>query len=109
MKTMAEFLNKWILALSSVALICIGCKQSNPKDVGQMTVAELQTAAKQGNDQAMVRLGLIYDVGQGVPQDLNEAVKWYRKAANDKNPDGHDYPFCRIGVRRPGLLVVERV
>jgi branched-subunit amino acid transport protein AzlD len=52
-KRMAKFLNKWILALGLIVLVCVGCKQSNSKDVGQMTVAELQTAAKQGHDEAI--------------------------------------------------------
>ena len=30
---------------------------------------------------AQYSLGLMYDEGQGVPQDYAEAVKWYRKAA----------------------------
>jgi hypothetical protein len=64
-------------------------QKNDSKDVSQMTVAELQTTANQGNDQAMVRLGLFYDVGRGgVMQDTNEAIKWYRKAANDGNADG---------------------
>jgi hypothetical protein len=85
---MAKFLNNWILALFLVALICVGCKQSNSKDVNQMNVAELQAAANQGNDRAMIKLGLLYDVGQeGITQNFDEAVKWFRKAANDKDPE----------------------
>ena len=30
-------------------------------------------------------LGLMYDNGQGVPKDEAEAVKWYRKAADQGN------------------------
>jgi len=49
---MAKFLNIWILALGLAVLIYTGCKQSNSKDVSQMTVAELQTAAGKGNPSA---------------------------------------------------------
>ena len=31
--------------------------------------------------QAQYNLGLMYDNGQGVPQDYKQAVKWYTKAA----------------------------
>ena len=37
--------------------------------------------AEQGSDIAQYLLGLMYSRGQGVPQDDQEAVKWYRKAA----------------------------
>ncbi len=38
-------------------------------------------AAEQGYAKAQYNLGGMYDKGQGVPQDDAEAVKWYRKAA----------------------------
>ena len=42
---------------------------------------ELQPLAEQGVAEAQYYLGLMYDLGRGVPQDYAEAVKWYRKAA----------------------------
>jgi TPR repeat protein len=41
--------------------------------------------AAQGNAQAQVLLGIMYDHGQGVPRDYKEAVKWYRLAAAQGN------------------------
>ena len=38
-------------------------------------------AAEQGYDIAQYNLGVMYENGQGVPQDYKEAVKWYRLAA----------------------------
>ncbi len=38
--------------------------------------------AEQGHAQAQNNLGLIYDRGQGVPQDYRGAMRWYRKAAD---------------------------
>ena len=38
-------------------------------------------AALQGYAPAQYNLGLMYDKGQGVPQDYAEAVKWFRLAA----------------------------
>ncbi|MDP4855337.1 MAG: SEL1-like repeat protein, partial [Schleiferiaceae bacterium] len=37
--------------------------------------------ADQGYAQAQYNLGIMYANGQGVPKSDKEAVKWYRKAA----------------------------
>ena len=39
-------------------------------------------AADQGDAGAQYNLGVMYDNGQGVPQNYAEAVKWYRLAAD---------------------------
>lgn len=38
-------------------------------------------AADAGNTEAQNMVGLLYDLGLGVPENNAEAVKWYRKAA----------------------------
>jgi len=40
----------------------------------------LYGAAEQGHAEAQNMLGLVYALGEGVPKDDTEAVKWYRKA-----------------------------
>ena len=42
--------------------------------------------ADQGNAAAQYNLGLMYEQGQGVPQDYAAAVSWYRKAADQGMP-----------------------
>ena len=42
-------------------------------------------AAEQGDADAQVNLGYMYDNGRGVPQDDAEAVRWYRLAAEQGN------------------------
>ena len=37
--------------------------------------------AEQGNERAQHNLGLMYQKGDGVPQDYKEAVRWFRLAA----------------------------
>jgi len=37
--------------------------------------------AEQGDAKAQYFLGLVYDEGEGVPEDGAKAVHWYRKAA----------------------------
>jgi TPR repeat protein len=39
-----------------------------------------------------MQLGLLYESGQGVQQDFAEAMRWYRKAAEQKEP----HATCRI-------------
>ena len=43
-------------------------------------VKRYRKAAEQGDAEAQNRLGVCYEYGKGVPQDYQEAVKWYRKA-----------------------------
>jgi TPR repeat protein len=38
-------------------------------------------AAELGHPKAQLNLGLMYFIGEGVPQNYNESAKWYRKAA----------------------------
>lgn len=38
-------------------------------------------AAKQGDANAQFKVGVYYDKGKGVTQDLTKAVEWYTKAA----------------------------
>ena len=44
-------------------------------------LAEFRALAEQGDVSARSVLGALYIKGQGVPQDYQEAVKWYRLAA----------------------------
>ena len=43
--------------------------------------------AEAGDASAQYNLGVMYQNGQGVPQDYAEAVKWYRLAADQGNAD----------------------
>jgi len=44
-------------------------------------------AAKQGHAEASYYVGYYYQYGKGVPQNLEEAVNWYQKAALEKDKD----------------------
>ncbi len=44
-------------------------------------LSELRPLAEKGGASAQYNLGILYDGGLGAPQDYAEAVKWYRKAA----------------------------
>ena len=43
---------------------------------------EWRPLADQGDVKAQFNLGVMYQLGQGVPQDYAEAAKWYRLAAD---------------------------
>ena len=51
------------------------------------TVAELTAAAEQGNASAQLNLGLIYDLGEGVPEDDVSAYMWWNLATALGNED----------------------
>ena len=48
--------------------------------------AEFAAAADAGDAIAQFHLGSLYDTGKGVPYDLGEAMRWYRRAALQGDP-----------------------
>src|SRR5690348_1464947 len=57
--------------------------------------------AEAGNADAQCMIGLLYQLGTGVPQDGSEAVRWYRKAAAQDHP----IAWCNLGtIYDSGLL-----
>ena len=44
-------------------------------------VAEIRARANKGDAQAQIYLGVMYEKGQSVPRNYQEALKWYRNAA----------------------------
>ena len=55
---------------------------------------EWRPLAEQGNANAQFFLGVMYDKGQGVRQDLREAARWFRKAAEQ----GHAEAQFNLGA-----------
>src|SRR5260221_14742394 len=63
---------------------------------------EFQAPADKGDDNAMISLGLMYDIGEGTKQDYDKAMDWYLKAYSKRNGDA----LNNIGVMyRDGLRV----
>src|SRR5215475_1560259 len=50
-------------------------------DDSSTDVRQLKERAAQGDASAQLQLGGMYYIGQGVPQDYTEALRWYRLAA----------------------------
>jgi TPR repeat protein len=56
----------------------------------QKPLKEVKAKAEAGDPDSEVELGLRYQDGEGVTKDLVEAVKWYRKAAEQKYARGQN-------------------
>ena len=53
--------------------------------------AELQTRAEAGNADAAFQLGIMYYEGKNIPQNYDEAMKWFKTAADLGNSQGMFY------------------
>jgi hypothetical protein len=76
------------MRLTLIALLLAGC--------GSEPVSEFHAtrqAAEQGDADAQFRLGYMYEVGDGVPEDDTEATKWWFKAAEQ----GHVEAQSKLG------------
>ncbi len=51
------------------------------------SVAAILVRAQRGNVAAEARLGWLYSIGRGVPQNYYEAARWYYRAATRGNAD----------------------
>jgi TPR repeat protein len=49
------------------------------------TAARVMWLAERGNARAQAKLGYMYSIGRGVPQNYIEAAEWYRLAAEQGN------------------------
>ena len=68
-----------IAAVIALTATLLGGAVYAQDDVGG--VAALREQAEAGDATAQFNLGVSYDNGQGVPQDYQEAVRWYTLAA----------------------------
>ena len=69
-----------LLATSAWAGIDEGLAAYQRKNYRE-ALQQFRPLAEQGNAKAQFALGVMYDNGQGVPQDYAQAAVWYRKAA----------------------------
>jgi len=66
--------------------------------------AALRSEAEQGDATAQLRLGMMYYIGNVIPQNYDEAAKWFRMAAEQANPEAMFRYGCMLyygrGVER---------
>lgn len=59
--------------------------QEQPGLSESQQIEELHQAAEQGDAETQFYFGRMYSFGRGVPQDEEQAAKWYRRAAEQGN------------------------
>jgi TPR repeat protein len=102
---MKNYGNNYILtiALLCISLVCINqAVHADFESAGdaykegdyETAAREFLPLAENGDHRAMYALGSMYAAGHGVPMDLKEALKWFRKAATYGRPDAQ----YKIGV-----------
>ena len=79
-------------ALRACALLLTLVLLTTPATAQDLTT--LTTRAEQGDVEAQFKLRVMYDNGQGVPQDNATAAKWFTKAAEQ----GHANAQYNLGV-----------
>ena len=86
----------WALAVTAAMALSGGYAAAADLEVGlkayeagdyQAARAELQPIAEQGNAIAQYKLGHMHRYGNGVPQDVAEAIRWYQIAAEQGHTD----------------------
>ena len=73
--------------LTGVLLLSAGCP-------GNRGVSAYRTAAERGDAEAQYYLGACYLLGDGIPEDKAEAVKWLHKSAEQ----GHVKAQYQLGM-----------
>jgi Sel1 repeat len=58
----------------------------NPLFGQNLTIEEMRIEADKGDLESQNNLGYAYQKGDGVPKDLEEGIKWYKKAAESGYP-----------------------
>ena len=82
---------KSIIAIACVLVVCAGLLfwwQYIYRPVERLNA--LRARAALGNRKAQFRLASSYYFGKGVPQDYAEALRWYKMAADQGEPDAED-------------------
>jgi TPR repeat protein len=66
-------------------------------------VVDIQRRAQRGDADAQVDLGAMLETGMGVPRDGVEALRWYRRAADQGNVYGEYFSGLLLGRGRAGV------
>ena len=109
-------LHSVVLAIALlVGSVSVATAQDYDKGLGAFVAGDYQTAlrewrplAEQGDADAQLGMALMYESGEGVPQDDAEAVRWYRLAAEQghasaQNSLGLNYQLG-VGVLQDNVM-----
>lgn len=71
-----------LVLVSAAMLICsLHSFAQSKEDNSVASLAQTRAKAEMGDQDSQVRLGKIYEIGEGAPQDYVQAYKWYNIAA----------------------------
>jgi Sel1 repeat-containing protein len=84
------------LCIASSACVAVkpGVDTSGDRAEHEAIAKDLRKRAQEGNVTAQNGLGLLYEVGQGVPQSYGQAKKWFEEAAKQ----GHTEAQVNLGT-----------
>jgi uncharacterized protein len=102
-KFIITLLLTFISSLSHSSALEEGNAALDKKDYN-LAFRKFQIAAEQGNPNANIKLGNMYDGGLGVTQDFKEAIRFYKIAARQ----GHQLGFIFVGAMYENGQGVER-
>ena len=86
-------------------LLLVGCdREGSKQNPGSEDVQAVVRRAEQSDVTAQFNLGMFYAKGRGVTQDDKEAVKWYRKAAEQGDADAQNNPLSPLSDPFNGAL-----
>ena len=74
-------MRRFLFAVFLVVACATGAAAGSFDEADSSVAQFIRSRAEQGDAVAQFDLGRLYDKGQGVTQDVQEAVKWYRLAA----------------------------
>ena len=77
----------------TLTAVLVALASGAPLQAQTPEIDALRARAEAGDAEAQVDLGVMYFVGDGVPQDYAEAVRWYRLAADQ----GHARAQFKLG------------
>jgi TPR repeat protein len=70
-----------VAAVMMFSMLMLTAPAARAAEVSSAEIAECRAAAAKGDALAQYNLGIMYDTGQGVPEDYATAAMWYTKAA----------------------------
>ncbi|MGO9318396.1 MAG: tetratricopeptide repeat protein [Terracidiphilus sp.] len=70
---------RWLIFSALIITASGACKAPPASD--QKSITTLERQATSGDAEAQYNLGILYNKGEGMPQDYTQAAVWYRKAA----------------------------
>ena len=93
-----------LISCTLSGLPSLACAEDDDDGDENINVEHLTHLANKGNVRIQVQLGAVYQRGQGVKQDYQKSLYWFRKAAKHHNSDAE---FSLGTIYQHGLGVAQ--